>query len=203
MCWPFPILCPILPHQLKAHGIRWPRSNKHRSKFGHFLPRSWRIQHASAFLDEENALAMKLAQVHQSRRRWGQNWAKLMVKHLLLVMIAVCFSLPAVAQQKSDPAPAPLPPPVRTFTPQDFQNPPPKPEHQGIPINPQDVNCKANWNAKGYRPFESIQSEIRERYGDVKVLRVSLCGEGDVVFFQIVIITGQGAVSRVQVVASK
>jgi hypothetical protein len=130
-----------------------------------------------------------------------------MVKRLLLVMIAVGFSLSAVAQQR--PAPTPLPQqkpakePERTFTPQDFQNSPPKPEHQGIPINPQEVNCKANWNAKGYRPFESIQSEVRERYGDVKVLRVSLCGEGDVAFFQIVIISGQGAVSRVQVAASE
>jgi hypothetical protein len=135
----------------------------------------------------------------------GPELGKLMVRHLLLVLIAVCFSLPAVAQQGTQP-PAPAqnpanPPKERNFSPQDFQNPPPKPEHQGIPVNPQEISCKANWSAKGYRPFESIQSEVRERYGNVKVLRVSLCGEGDVAFFQIVIITGQGAVSRVQVAA--
>lgn len=131
-----------------------------------------------------------------------------MIKRLLLVMTAVCFSLSAVAQQqKVEPAPllqpAPAKEPERAFVPQDLQNSPPKPEHHGIPINPQEVDCKANWNAKGYRPFESVQNEVRERYGNVKVLRVSLCGEGDVAYFHIVIISERGAVNSIQVAASE
>lgn len=61
--------------------------------------------------------------------------------------------------------------------------------------------CTANWSAKKYKPYDKVQSEVKRRYGDVRILRVALCGEGPGAYFQIVIISGTGSVSRVQITA--
>jgi len=62
--------------------------------------------------------------------------------------------------------------------------------------------CTPNWTAKKYKPFDKVQNEVKKRYGDVRILRVALCGEGAGAYFQIVIISGKGSVSRVQIAAS-
>jgi hypothetical protein len=61
--------------------------------------------------------------------------------------------------------------------------------------------CRANWSAKKYKPYDKVQSEVKRRHGDVRILRVALCGEGPGAYFQIVIISGTGSVSRVQIAA--
>jgi hypothetical protein len=61
--------------------------------------------------------------------------------------------------------------------------------------------CRPSWTAKKYKSFDSVQTEIRKRYGEVRILRVALCGEGISAYFQIVILSGQGQVSRVQITA--
>lgn len=64
------------------------------------------------------------------------------------------------------------------------------------------LRCTPNWTAKKYKPFGKVQHEIKKRYGDVRILRVALCGEGEGAFFQIVIISGTGSLSRVQIAAA-
>ncbi|NJM33355.1 MAG: hypothetical protein HC850_00210 [Rhodomicrobium sp.] len=66
----------------------------------------------------------------------------------------------------------------------------------------QTANCASNWTAHQYKSFSALQNEIKKQFGDVRILRVSLCGEGGNAYFQIVIISGQGKVQRVQIAAS-
>ncbi len=62
--------------------------------------------------------------------------------------------------------------------------------------------CAPNWTATQYKSFGDIQVEIRKQFGNVRILRIALCGEGGAAYFQIVIISGQGEVRRVQIAAS-
>lgn len=61
--------------------------------------------------------------------------------------------------------------------------------------------CAANWSPKDYKSFVSVQDEVKKQFGDVRILRVVLCDAGGNAYFQVVIITGQGEVRRVQVAA--
>jgi hypothetical protein len=79
---------------------------------------------------------------------------------------------------------------------------PEKAQLKGEPAKPAPVICTPSWTAKKYKPFGKVQNEIKKRYGDVRILRVALCGEGADAYFQIVIISGAGSVSRVQIAAS-
>jgi len=63
-------------------------------------------------------------------------------------------------------------------------------------------SCAPNWTANQYKSFGDVQSEIKKQFGEVRILRVALCGEGGDAYFQIVIISGQGEVRRVQIAAS-
>jgi hypothetical protein len=65
----------------------------------------------------------------------------------------------------------------------------------------QDV-CAPNWTAAQYKSFGDIQTEIKKLFGQVRILRVALCGEGGTAYFQVVIISGQGEVRRVQINAA-
>lgn len=121
---------------------------------------------------------------------------------LLAALITCAAAVPAVAQNER----------TRSFTPKDTQNPAPKPEQLGVPPETsaptpqkQDVQaeCRPNWTAKKYRSFDSLQTEIKKRYGEVRILRVALCGEGTTAaYFQIVILSGEGSVSRIQIAAT-
>lgn len=62
--------------------------------------------------------------------------------------------------------------------------------------------CAPNWTANQYKSFGDLQSEIKKQFGEVRILRVALCGEGGNAYFQIVIISGQGEVRRVQIAAA-
>ncbi len=72
----------------------------------------------------------------------------------------------------------------------------------GISDSPAQNSCAPNWTANQYKSFGDIQTEIRKQYGDVRILRVALCGEGGKAYFQIIIISGQGEVRRVQLGAA-
>ena len=63
-------------------------------------------------------------------------------------------------------------------------------------------SCAPNWTANQYKSFGVVQNEIKQQFGEVRILRVALCGEGGDAYFQIVIISGQGEVRRVQIAAS-
>lgn len=63
-------------------------------------------------------------------------------------------------------------------------------------------NCTPNWAPNDYKSFGTVQSEIEAQYGEVRILRIALCDEGGQAFFQIVILSGQGEVRRVQIAAS-
>ena len=67
---------------------------------------------------------------------------------------------------------------------------------------PAQANCAPNWTANDYKSFSDIQSEIEARYGKVRILRVALCNAGGNAYFQIVILSGQGEVHRIQLAAS-
>jgi len=61
--------------------------------------------------------------------------------------------------------------------------------------------CTPNWTADKYKSFGDIRSEIKRQYGDVRILRVALCGQGGSAYFKVMIISGQGNVQQVQVAA--
>ncbi|WP_125461875.1 MULTISPECIES: hypothetical protein [Rhodomicrobium] len=63
-------------------------------------------------------------------------------------------------------------------------------------------SCAPNWTANQYKSFGVLQNEIKKQFGEVRILRVALCGEGGDAYFQIVIISGQGEVRRVQIAAT-
>ena len=67
---------------------------------------------------------------------------------------------------------------------------------------PAQDDCARNWTASDYKSFGDIQSEIEAQYGNVRILRVALCDPGGNAYFQIVILSGQGEVRRVQLAAS-
>lgn len=67
---------------------------------------------------------------------------------------------------------------------------------------PAQNNCAPNWTANDYKSFSDIQSEIEARYGKVRILRIALCDPGGSAYFQIVILSGQGEVRRIQLTAS-
>jgi hypothetical protein len=64
------------------------------------------------------------------------------------------------------------------------------------------TGCAPNWTANQYKSFGEIQNEIKKQYGEVRILRVALCGEGGSAYFLVVIISGQGEVRRVQLTAA-
>ena len=72
----------------------------------------------------------------------------------------------------------------------------------GVREAPAEGSCAQNWTANQYKSFGDIQNEIRKQFGDVRILRVALCGEGGSAYFQIVIMSGQGEVRRVKIAAS-
>jgi hypothetical protein len=63
-------------------------------------------------------------------------------------------------------------------------------------------SCAPNWSTNAYKSFGNVQDEVRKRYGEVRILRVALCDQGGNPYFQVVIISGQGEVRRVQVGAT-
>jgi hypothetical protein len=76
------------------------------------------------------------------------------------------------------------------------------PPFSGKEPEPAPETCAPNWTANKYKPFGKVQTEIRKRYGDVRILRVALCGQDADAYFQIVILSGKGTVRRVRVAAS-
>ena len=63
-------------------------------------------------------------------------------------------------------------------------------------------SCVPNWTSDHYKSFGALQSEIKKQYGEVRILRVALCEQGGDAYFQVVIISGQGKVQRIQLVAA-
>ncbi len=62
--------------------------------------------------------------------------------------------------------------------------------------------CAANWSTSEYKSFGDLQNEVKKRYGEVRILRVTLCNPGANPYFQVVIISGHGEVRRVQLGAA-
>lgn len=62
-------------------------------------------------------------------------------------------------------------------------------------------SCAPNWTSSDYKSFGDLRTEIKKKFGDVRILRVALCGQGGEAYFQIVIISGTGEVQRVRLAA--
>ena len=62
--------------------------------------------------------------------------------------------------------------------------------------------CTASWSPNEYKSFGALQDEVKQRYGEVRILRVALCDAGGAPYFQVVIISGHGEVRRIQVAAA-
>lgn len=62
-------------------------------------------------------------------------------------------------------------------------------------------SCAPNWTSNDYKSFGDLQTEIKGKFGDVRILRVALCGQGGDAYFQIVIMSGDGEVRRVRIAA--
>lgn len=62
--------------------------------------------------------------------------------------------------------------------------------------------CMTNWSASEFKSFGDVQTEVKKRFGEVRILRVALCNPGYNPYFQVVIISEHGEVRRVQVAAA-
>ncbi len=63
-------------------------------------------------------------------------------------------------------------------------------------------DCAASWTQNQYKSFDALQDEVKKKYGEVRILRVALCNSGPNPYFQVVIISGNGEVRRIQVAAA-
>lgn len=126
-----------------------------------------------------------------------------LIAQLLLAALIGCAATSVAAQSSGTrsftPPTAAAPPALKTETPEAGT----LPNSQSAPPNSAiRAECRPNWTAKKYKSFDNVQTEVRKRYGEVRILRVALCGEGTTAYFQIVILSGQGQVSRVQITAA-
>ncbi len=63
------------------------------------------------------------------------------------------------------------------------------------------ASCNTTWTKGGYKSYRQVESEVRSQHGDVKILRVMLCGEGEGAYFQVVVLNPGGKVQNVRVAA--
>jgi hypothetical protein len=72
-----------------------------------------------------------------------------------------------------------------------------------LPAQAAAQDCAANWSPDSYKSFDTLQNEVKKKYGEVRILRVALCNSSSSPYFQVVIISGNGEVRRVQVAAGQ
>jgi hypothetical protein len=60
--------------------------------------------------------------------------------------------------------------------------------------------CDTKWTGSQYKSYRQVESEVRGQLGDVKILRVMLCGEGAGAYFQVVVMKS-GTVQNVRIAA--
>lgn len=63
------------------------------------------------------------------------------------------------------------------------------------------AGCDTKWTKSKYKSFRQVESEVRGQLGDVKILRVLLCGEGAGAHFQVVVLNAAGTVQNIKVAA--
>lgn len=61
--------------------------------------------------------------------------------------------------------------------------------------------CNTTWTKGSFKSFRQIESEVRAAHGDVKILRVLLCGEGANAYFQVVVLNRSGTVQNLRIAA--
>ncbi len=53
--------------------------------------------------------------------------------------------------------------------------------------------CTTSWSKSQYKSYAQVQSEVRSRVGNARVLSVELCGSGASAYFRVVVLTENGA----------
>lgn len=50
--------------------------------------------------------------------------------------------------------------------------------------------CTSSWSKSGYKSYAQIKSEVNQRLGNARILRVELCGTGASAYFRVIAIVG-------------
>jgi len=50
--------------------------------------------------------------------------------------------------------------------------------------------CTSSWSKTGYKSYAQIKSEVNQRLGNARILRVELCGTGASAYFRVIAIAG-------------
>jgi hypothetical protein len=61
--------------------------------------------------------------------------------------------------------------------------------------------CTHTWGKGPYKTYGQIQSEVRNKFGNVKILRLALCGGTGQHYFRVVVLQTPGTVKSVQIPA--
>ena len=61
--------------------------------------------------------------------------------------------------------------------------------------------CTHTWGKGDYRSFRQIEAELHTKFGNVKILRMALCGVGGQPYFQVTVLQPSGTVNNLQVPA--
>ncbi|MBI4724521.1 MAG: hypothetical protein HY765_05950 [Rhodomicrobium sp.] len=61
--------------------------------------------------------------------------------------------------------------------------------------------CTHAWAKGSYKSHKQVESELRERLANAKILRLSLCHSGEDYYFQVTILEASGKVRTVRVPA--
>jgi hypothetical protein len=61
--------------------------------------------------------------------------------------------------------------------------------------------CDTAWTKGGYKTYRQVESEVRSKLGQVKILRVKLCSQGSDSYFQVVVLNASGTVQNIRVPA--
>jgi hypothetical protein len=61
--------------------------------------------------------------------------------------------------------------------------------------------CIQSWHKGNFKTFEQLQKELRERFMDGKILRLSLCGTDSGHYFMVTVLEASGKVRVIQLPA--
>lgn len=61
------------------------------------------------------------------------------------------------------------------------------------------LSCVSSWPAGQYKTYRQVQSDIKNRFGHVRILKVALCGQDTHAYFHVVVMTNRGVVQTLRI----
>jgi hypothetical protein len=65
------------------------------------------------------------------------------------------------------------------------------------------ADCSASWSKSKFKSYGQVQADVRGQFGDVRILKVALCGQGAKPYFQILVMDNNGVVRTLHIGAQE